>query len=94
MNKDIEFIRQVVRRHLDTGKYRVFVFGSRARGDASRFSDYDLGIEGEKLPAGVYFNLVSEFEESDFPFRVDVVEFRDVSEAFKKIAKQDVIEID
>ena len=30
---------------------------------------------------------------SDFPFRVDVVEFRDVSEAFKKIAKQDVIEI-
>ncbi len=93
MNEEIEFIRGIVKRHLDTRKHRVFIFGSRAQGSSSGFSDYDLGIEGERLPAEVYLNLVSDFEESDFPYRVDVVEFRDVSEAFKRVAEQHTIEI-
>ncbi|RMD85216.1 MAG: nucleotidyltransferase domain-containing protein [Candidatus Dadabacteria bacterium] len=86
-------IRDIIKPVLDLTKYRVFVFGSRADGMASRYSDFDIGIEGEKLSPIDYFNLTLEFEESDLPYCVDIVEFCDVSEEFKAAAKKHITNI-
>lgn len=48
-------IREVIKRHKGTGKY--WVFGSVARGEATRDSDYDLLVEF--LPGASYFNLAA-----------------------------------
>lgn len=91
--KNLELIKKIVEKHLDPSKNRAYVFGSRARGSSSKFSDFDLGIEGEKLPAETYFNIVQEFDDSDFPYKVDIVEMGEVSDRFKHIAKTKIIPI-
>ena len=92
-NQDLEFIKQIIAKHIDPSSHKVFVFGSRATGENRRFSDYDIGFEGDPLDATTYFAIESDFEESDFPFTVDIVEMRDVSEGFKNIALQKIIPI-
>lgn len=48
-------VRDVIKRHKGTGRY--WVFGSVARGEAARNSDYDLLVEF--LPGASYFNLAA-----------------------------------
>lgn len=48
-------VRDVIKRHKGTGRY--WVFGSVARGEATRDSDYDLLVEF--LPGASYFNLAA-----------------------------------
>lgn len=63
---------------------QVLVFGSRARRTARRFSDLDLAIDsGERLSIVELARLQSEFEDSDLPWRVDVVDLNAVGEGFR-----------
>ena len=94
MSSNIKFLATIINKYIDTSKHKVFVFGSRATNTASKYSDYDIGIEGSKLPPEVIFNLEAEFENSDFPYNVDLVEFKDLSDSFKKIAKEKIIPIE
>ena len=81
------FIRHTLTQFLDPKKYRLFLFGSRAVGQSGKFSDYDVGILGKKsLPLHLLSLIKEAFEESDFPFRVDVVDFSLTSTKFRKIA--------
>lgn len=60
------------------------VFGSRARGDARPYSDLDLALIGdEALPRQTLWLLEEDFEESDLPFRVDLVDWHRINEAFR-----------
>ena len=80
-------IREVIERFLDLKKYEVFVFGSRADGQAESFSDYDIGVSGKSSVSLKTLSLIREaFEESDLPFKVDLVDFSRVSAGFKKQA--------
>ena len=68
-------------------KNQVFIFGSRAKGKARKFSDYDIGVTGKKpLNFKKIAQINEELEESDLPYRVDVVDFSTVSKSFKNIA--------
>lgn len=91
---DLVFIRSIIQRRLDPRRHRAFVFGSRATAESARFSDYDIGIEGQRLPSEKYFDLLGDFEDSDFPYLVQIVQFCDVSDEFIRIAKQAVIPLD
>ncbi|MEK7130738.1 MAG: nucleotidyltransferase domain-containing protein [Patescibacteria group bacterium] len=80
-------IKGILQRFIDFKKYKVFVFGSRAAGKARKFSDYDIGVIGQKpLDFKKIALIKGEFEESDLPYRVDVVDFSTVSKNFKNIA--------
>jgi len=82
-----KFIRKTLVQFLEPEEYRMFIFGSRAIGKAGKFSDYDVGILGKKsLPLHLLSLIKEAFEESDFPFRVDVVDFSLTSTKFRKIA--------
>ncbi len=91
--KYLDLVKNILKKHLDSSANRAFIFGSLATGKASRTSDLDIGVEGKRISAATYFDILSDFEESDLPFTVDLVEFRNVSESFKKIAKKDVIKL-
>ena len=61
---------------------RVWVFGSRARGDYAKFSDLDILLDGAIEPA--FLSSISEdLEESTLPFRVDLVCDRDLADAYR-----------
>jgi len=71
----------------------VFLFGSRARGDYKRGSDYDIGIES--LDYETFRRLKIKFDafwdESIVPYKVDFVHFDTTKPRFKTEAKKDVV---
>ncbi len=85
----LSFIKQTLRAHLPDPSYRLFLFGSRATGTARRFSDVDVGIEGPKpVSSTILMNVQETLEESDIPFKVDVVDFSQTSDRFRLLAKK------
>lgn len=84
-------VKAIIFQHLNPKDYKIFIFGSRARGMHAKYSDIDIGIEGSPLPAKTKIELEEAFEESDLPYNVDIVDFSTVSEKFKQVAKQHTI---
>lgn len=65
------------------------VFGSRVDGSPKPYSDLDLAFVAEKeLNLAAIGRLKEAFEESDLPFRVDVLDWNSISEDFRKIIAQ------
>lgn len=71
--------------------HEVFIFGSRATGTATQWSDIDVGIEGPRLDPESYFALEEALEASSLPYIVEVVQFCTVSPEFQAVAKQAII---
>lgn len=71
----------------------VLAFGSRVRGDFRKYSDLDLLVIGaDKLSINEWGELVEAFQESELPFRVDVVDGHTVSVEFRQeILKNHVV---
>jgi predicted nucleotidyltransferase len=62
----------------------VWVFGSRVD-SAKRFSDLDLAVVSTTpLPTRRLALLANAFEESDLPIKVDVVDWKSTSPAFRQ----------
>jgi predicted nucleotidyltransferase len=90
----LELVKTILRKHLPEST-KIYAFGSRAKGTAKPFSDLDLAIDadGKKLPAKVMTNLRSDFEESNLDYKIDIIDFNDISPEFKKIVEQRKISI-
>lgn len=72
--KTIEDLKQFLKEYLRDKKVKVYLFGSRARGDFSYSSDIDLAfeIEDEINLSEIRYIL----EESNLPYKVDIVDLR------------------
>lgn len=67
------------------GGREVWVYGSRVKGNARKYSDLDLVIKGNRrIQQSVLLELKDAFEESDLPFCVDVLDWNRISDEFKK----------
>jgi len=81
----LEEVRCIVMDMLGAGKATVYLFGSWARGEATLLSDIDVAIEPHtSLPPGTLARLRERLEESHVPYRVDVVDLRRVTPAFRQ----------
>lgn len=79
---ELRLARAILARHVPEQEARVF--GSRAKGNAKPHSDLDLVLmEETPLPDRVRAELLADFDESDLPFRVDLVEWRDASQTLR-----------
>ena len=71
---------------------KIYAFGSRAKGNAHKYSDVDLLIDG---PIPLSLQKLAELEtlldESDLPFRVDIVDARRSDPAFLAAIKADCL---
>ena len=64
---------------------RVWAFGSRARDSAKPYSDLDLAIDaGRPLTLAETGDLAWAFEDSDLPWRVDLLDLATCSDAFRR----------
>lgn len=80
-------IKGVFDKHLKTNGYRIFFFGSRVKGDNSPRSDIDLGVEAEdRLSAKTKLMIEEELQNLPTLYKIDLVDFGNVSEDFKKSA--------
>jgi uncharacterized protein len=88
----VDITKQIFLKNLTNKDYKVFLFGSRACGNEKKYSDIDVGIMGKnKLPVLIKFAIEDEIDESIVPFKVDIVDFYDVDEKFRKQALSKVI---
>lgn len=75
--RQLAIVRGLLARHIPGREVRAF--GSRVSGRAWRYSDLDLVVMGtEPLPDLVLATLRADLEDSDLPFRVDLIEARDL----------------
>jgi predicted nucleotidyltransferase len=85
--RQLETIKSILAEYV--GDCEVRAFGSRGNGTAKEHSDLDLAIVGKsKIKRRVKMLLREAFEESDLPFRVDIIDYNTVSEAFRAIIEE------
>ena len=81
-----------ISKHLNIENVYVFLFGSRACGDYSSVSDYDIGICGEEpIPLSVRSMIKGDLEDNyPIPFNFDIVDFSKTTDDFNKIALDNI----
>ncbi|HAH32387.1 MAG TPA: hypothetical protein DCL44_08755 [Elusimicrobia bacterium] len=78
----LEIVKTILQKYL--AGIEVRAFGSRIRGTAKAWSDLDLAVVSEKkLEPGILDKLKMDLAESDLPFRVDILDWRDISPEFQ-----------
>jgi predicted nucleotidyltransferase len=81
----------IVSKYLDTNKYRVFFFGSRVRGDNFAAADIDIGIDGpEEVSGAIKLQIKEDLENIPVLYKFDLVDFKSVSQDFRKEALKSV----
>ncbi len=86
-HKDI--VVQILKKNLPEHAL-VWVFGSRANRNPKKFSDLDLAIDcGRSLSNHVMIDLKEDFDASDLPYKVDLVDWYGVDVVFQKIIDKD-----
>jgi len=72
----------------------VWAFGSRAKWTAKEYSDLDIAIIGnEPLSLNVMAELMDAFQESDLPFKVDVVDWATTKPPFRRAIESSKIAV-
>ncbi len=87
---DFELLQSLLRQHLpDT---MVWVFGSRVKGTSRPDSDLDLVVFSKPEENRQVHELKEALDESNLPFRVDVLVWDRISDAFREnIRRQYVV---
>ena len=72
----------------------LFLFGSRAKGEAGPYSDYDIGYyTTDTISPRQIAQLAEQLEEMPIPARVDLVDFSSVSTDFRALVLQNEVKI-
>lgn len=90
--KNLTPLKEMIVDFFKDDKVKIIIFGSRAREDNYPNSDVDIGIiPYERLDAVRIAILKERIENSNIPYKVEIVNFLEVSEEFKKEALKEVI---
>jgi len=90
-NQDLQIIRSILKQFLNHDQ-QALAFGSRVamknlkpKLNLREFSDIDIAIIGkEKLPSELIIKLKNAFEDSNLTIMVDIIDYNNVSDIFKK----------
>lgn len=89
--KYIKFIKNIISKYLD--EYSLYLFGSRAKGVAKKYSDIDLAILANNFSSEIKNKLEFEFENSTLPYEVDLIDLNNVNDEFKKLILSSMVEL-
>lgn len=82
-----EMVKKTVGKYLSLSECQLFFFGSRVKGGSGLRSDVDIGIEGkEKIPAKIKLAIEEELENLPTLYKLELVDFNEVSPHFRKEA--------
>jgi len=84
----VEDLRKFLKDFFKNEKVKVYLFGSRARGDNTPFSDVDIGFLASRDISDKLTILKEILEESNFPYKVDLVDLSSNRELLKIVLKE------
>ena len=71
---------------------KIGLFGSRIKGNPSKFSDVDIAISNSsKIPCHTLELIREALEKSNLPFKVDLVDVNQTSKFFRKKIEEEII---
>ena len=84
----------IIRRRLPNA--RIWVYGSRAKGRARRYSDLDLMLDdgGEPIPLRIMGDLDEDFDESNLPIIVELHDMALTDARFLERVRKDFLPLD
>lgn len=90
--EELKRVKQILK-HCIPG-VTVQAFGSRTNNTAKSYSDLDLAVMTEQ-PLSLHQGamLTEAFEESDLPYKVDIIDWSTISESFRKLIEPSLIDI-
>src|SRR3989338_4210993 len=72
--------------YLHAPHIKIFAFGSRVKGTARKYSDFDLALDaGHPLDLSVLIKIKNTLSETDLPMVIDVVDYCSLSPEFKAL---------
>jgi predicted nucleotidyltransferase len=80
---------KIVENILKKYPYSFFVFGSRITAKARTFSDLDLCFF-EDIPTKIQIQIEEDFEESDLPYKVDIVNWQSCNQELKNVISKNM----
>ena len=83
--KDFQLLKKI----LDKYPYQFYAYGSRVKGTARQFSDLDLCYQ-EDIPSEVIYQIKEDLEESDLPFFVELVNWKQMRPEFQELIGKDL----
>ncbi len=89
-DKYVEFIKTTILSVLPD--VEIFIFGSRTQGKAQKYSDVDIALKGD-IPFNELLKIRGIFENSTFPYKVDIVVLDSLKPDFLKIIENDLNKI-
>jgi type I restriction enzyme S subunit len=85
-------VRDILQRYVPDRE--VWAFGSRAKWTAKEFSDLDIAIIGDKpLSIALTADLREAFRESALPFKIDIVDWANITPSFQQVIQAAKIQI-
>ncbi len=82
--------KNIIKDILSKYPYSFYAFGSRVKVTNKKLSDLDLCFF-DNIPSNTRSHIDEDFEESDLPFTVDIVDWNMCDESFKKIIEKDLV---
>ena len=92
-DRHVNFIKEILFKHITNPDAKFYIFGSRAKGRYKEYSDVDIAIDSPDMTLEQKLKLESDFENSIFPYEVDVVDLNDIKENFKNVIINDLVEL-
>ena len=89
--KYVNFIKKAFDERLNN--YKLYLFGSRAKGRARKYSDIDLAVDSPELTDKIKADLEIYFTNSTIPYEIDIVDLNNISEKFKNIISDDLVKL-
>ena len=83
--KDFQLLKKILAKY----PYPFYAYGSRVKVTAHQFSDLDLCYQ-EDIPSEVIYQIKGELEESNLPFFVELVSWKQMRPEFQKLIEEDL----
>ncbi len=86
----VDFIKNTITSILPD--VEIFIYGSRVQGKAREYSDVDIALRGD-IDFDKLLKIKALFEDSTFPYKVDVVDLSSLTPEFLNIIEKDLYQI-
>ena len=86
--RHLEIINSILSKY----PYTFYAYGSRVKGTGRKYSDLDLCYR-EEIPWNVLSHIQEDLEESDLPFKVDLIFWELMGSEFQELIKDDLVSL-
>lgn len=70
---------------------KIYLFGSRAKGSASEYSDYDIAIESATPIRNKLSHVKTLIEDSTIPYKIDLIDLSQAPYLVKTVREEGIV---